>query len=116
VPAFIASFNGHTGKEWGRQWALPDVAEVATYHRIAGGGKIRQSGVGTIPDVTLTRDWLVTLDEYTDLAGDVGTTAALIMEHITGDYTLKALRGSPGEIGIVEGELSFVVTLELEKA
>ena len=113
MSAFICSFNGHTGKEFGTQYPLPDVAEVATYHRIAGGGRIRQSGATSTPETTLSRDWLVTLAEYTALAGDVGVTGALVMEHITGDYTLRTLRGSPGELG--ENAI-FVVTLDLLKA
>ncbi len=113
MPAYIATFNSHTFKESGVQYPLPDVAEVATYHRIAGGGRIRQSGATNPTEITLSRDALVTLAEYTALAGDVGTTAALVLEHITGSYTLRSLRGSPGELG---ENLIFIVTLELVKA
>ncbi len=114
MASVTASFGANTWYESGTTWPLPDVEEVATYHRIANGGVVRQSGSTNPKQRTLSRDALVTLAEYNALTGAVGTEAGLSLTNLASGTSaiLRSVRGSPGELGPLDGAVRFIVTLD----
>ncbi len=113
MPSVTASFGAATWYEFGTQWPLPDVEEVASYHRIAGGGLVRQAGATNPTQRSITRDALVTLAEYNALVARVGTQDTLTLTNLgTPSAILRSVRGSPGELGPYDGATRFVVTLD----